>query len=332
MNALVQALRTGYPGLAISEHAPPQSLRGRVGKVAWEQGLWPWRARGSLGHVPYLAPPLSAPNTVVTVHDLIPLALRAYGAGRTQALYVWLVRAGLRRTRTVIADSEWTRRDLSRLASVSSDRVHVVPLGVDARFHPGDARTRAAARQRLDLPDRFGLFLSTRDLRKNLGVVLAAWPEVWRACRLPLVIAGRAPRRGSRVYVDWFEDIHPDAESWLHVFGPVDEDDKPDLYRAADVFVFPSRYEGFGLDPLEAMASGVPVLAANATSLPEVVGDAGRLLSPDDPAAWAEAITAIAVDAGVANDLRERGLTRAASFTWARTAELTHAIYRRLAA
>ena len=316
----------------IDGHAPPRSLSGRAGKVAWEQALWPWRARGDLGHVPYLAPPVLAPQAVVTVHDLIPLALPAYGAGRGQALYFWLVRVGLRRTRTLIADSEWTRKDLARLASVSSNRVRVVPLGVDERFHPDSATTRTTARQRLGLPERFGLFLSTRDLRKNLGVVLAAWPEVWHACRLPLVIAGRAPRQGSRVFVDWFHDLDPSSESWLHIIGPVDEGDKPDLYRAADVFVFPSRYEGFGLDPLEAMASGVPVVAANATSLPEVVGDAGRLLPPNDPAAWAEAVTDLAVNVGKANDLRERGLARAASFTWARTAEQTHAIYRKVAA
>ena len=332
MRSLVQALRAGYPDLVISEHAPPRSLSGRLGKVAWEQAVWPWLARGALGHVPYLAPPLISPRAVVTVHDLIPLALPAYGAGRGQALYFRLVRAGLRRALTLMADSEWTRDDLTRLTGVPAERVHVVPLGVDERFFPGDAAARNGARRRLGLPDRFALFLSTRDLRKNLGVVLAAWPEVWRTCGLPLVIAGRAPRRGSGVYVDWFADLEPSADDWLHVFGPVDERDKPDLYRAADVFVFPSRYEGFGLDPLEAMASGVPVVAANATSLPEVVGDAGRLLPPDDPAAWTEAVTDIAVNAGKANDMRERGLARAASFTWARTAEQTHAIYRQAAA
>ncbi len=325
-------MRTGFPGLALTESEPPRSLRGRAGKVAWEQALWPWRARRALGHVPYLAPPVMAPHAVVTVHDVIPLALPAYGAGHGQVLYLSLVQAGLRRARTLIADSEWTRADLGRLAGVSADRVHVVPLGVDKRFNPGDEAARAAARQRLGLPDRFGLFLGTRDLRKNLGVVLTAWPDVWRACGLPLVIAGRAPRKGSRVHVDWFADLDPSAGEWLRVFGSVDERDKPDLYRAADVFVFPSRYEGFGLDPLEAMASGVPVVAASATSLPEVVGDAGCLLPPDDPAAWTEAVLAIAGRPGLAADLRERGVARAAMFTWARTAERTHAIYRQVAA
>lgn len=325
-------MRAGYSALAIEEAAPPRSLRGRAGKVFWEQALWPWRARGAVGHVPYLAPPVLAPQAVVTVHDLIPLALPAYRAGHGQALYVWLVRAGLRRARRLIADSEWTRSDLGRLAGVPRERVQVAPLGVDRRFYPGGPAARAEARQRLGLPDRFGLFLSTRDLRKNLGVVLAAWPAVWRACGLPLVVAGRAPREGSRVYVDWFANLDSSAEAWLRVVGPVDERDKPDLYRAADVFVFPSRYEGFGLDPLEAMASGVPVAAADATSLPEVVGGAGRLLPPDDPAAWAEAITAIAGSPGLAADLRERGLERAASFTWARTAERTHAVYQQVAA
>lgn len=316
----------------IDEHTPPRSLSGHAGKVAWEQTLWPWRARGAVGHIPYLAPPLLAPRAVVTVHDLIPLAMPAYGTGGGQALYFRLVRAGLRGTRTVIADSEWTRNDLARLVGVPLNRVCVAPLGVDERFFPGDAAAREGARRRLGLPDKFGLFLSTRDLRKNLGVVLAAWPEIWRTCRLPLVVAGRSPREESRVYVDWFADLDPSADDWLHVYGPVDERDKPDLYRAADVFVFPSRYEGFGLDPLEAMASGVPVVAANTTSLPEVVGDAGRLLPPDDSAAWREAVSAIASDPGLAAELKERGLARAATFTWARTAERTHAVYRQVAA
>ena len=325
-------MRTGFPDLAVNEIEPPHALSGQLGKVAWEQAVWPTRIRGAVGHVPYLAPPLIAPHTVVTVHDLIPLALPAYASGRSQALYFWLVKAALQRARTLIADSEWTRHDLTRLAGVPSDRVRVIPLGVDERFRPGDAAVRAAAGQRLGLPDRFALFLSTRDVRKNLGVVLEAWPDVWRACRLPLVIAGRAPRSSSRVYVDWFRDLDPSSDSWLRIVGPVDERDKPDLYRAADVFVFPSRYEGFGLDPLEALASGVPVVAANATSLPEVVGDAGRLVSPVDSAAWTEAITAIATNPGLADDLRERGLARAASFPWSHTAELTHAVYRQVAA
>ncbi len=316
----------------IDERTPPRFPSGQSGKVAWEQAGWPWQARGAVGHVPYLAPPLLAPRAVVTVHDLIPLAIPAYGAGRGQALYFRLVRVGLRRTRALIADSEWTRNDLARLAGVSSERVHVVPLGVDERFRPGDAAARSHARQRLGLPERFGLFLSTRDLRKNLGVVLAAWPDVWRTCRLPLVVAGRSPREASRVYVDWFAHLDPGADDWLHVYGPVDERDKPDLYRAASVFVFPSRYEGFGLDPLEAMASGVPVIAARATSLPEVVGDAGRLLPPDDPAAWTDAVSAVAGDSAAATEMRERGLARAATFTWARTAERTFAVYRRAAA
>ncbi len=300
--------------------------------MCWEQALWPWRARGALGHAPYLAPPVAGGPWVVTVHDMIPFVLPAYGAGAGATLYRWLVRAGLRRAAALIADSEWTRRDLVRIGGVPPARVRVTPLGVEDRFSPGSTTERAAARQRLGLPERYGLYLGTRDLRKNLQVALAAWPAVWRASGLPLVIAGRAPRSGSRVFVDWFANLDPQAAAWLHVIGPVAERDKPDLYRAAEVFVFPSRYEGFGLDPLEAMASGAPVVAADATSLPEVVGDAGRLVEPNDPRAWSDAVLEIVQHPTVANDLRDRGLARAAAFTWARTAELTYAVYRAVGA
>ena len=112
------------------------------------------------------------------------------------------------------------------------------------------------------------------------------------------------------------------------MIGPIPEHDKPDLYRASKMFVFPSLYEGFGLDPLEAMASGVPVLVANCTSLPEVVGDAGLLLPPDVPVAWRDAVCRVAQDPYLASELHDKGLARASGFTWARTAELTYAVYQ----
>ncbi len=323
----MRALRAGYPDLVVDCHLPPRPMRRSLGKVLWEQLQWPWRARGALRHVPYLAPPVMFPGTVVTAHDVISFALTAYAAGATQTVYRELVRLGLRNARTVIVDSESTRRDLVGIVGVQQKRIRVIPLGVDARFRPASTVEREAMRQRLGLPGRFGLYLGSWDVRKNLGVVLDAWPAVWQACGLPLVIAGRAPRRGSRVYADWFSGLDATADSWLHVIGPVEERDKPDLYAAAEIFVFPSRYEGFGLDPLEAMASGVPVVVADTTSLPEVVGDAGCLVSPDKPQRWTEAVQRIVSDSGLASSMRERGLARASEFTWAKTAELTHAVY-----
>ncbi|HCU73337.1 MAG TPA: glycosyltransferase family 1 protein [Chloroflexi bacterium] len=318
----------GYPDIEIDHMEPPASLRGQVGKLIWEQVVWPTRSRGRLGHVPYLAPPVFGQRFVVTAHDVIPFVLPEYATGTRQAAYLAVTRAGLKNASKVIADSESTRRDLIRVGAVSDDKIVVIPLGVDDRFAPGTESQRECARQRLGLPGNFALFLGTRDLRKNLEVVLSAWPEIWKRSGLSLVIAGRAPKAGGSVYVDWFADLDQSATAWLRVIGPVSERDKPDLYRASNMFVFPSRYEGFGLDPLEAMASGVPVLVADCTSLPEVVGDAGLLLPPDKPAAWRDAVCRVAQDRHLASDLHGKGLARAAGFTWARTAELTYAVYQ----
>ena len=112
--------------------------------------------------------------------------------------------------------------------------------------------------------------------------------------------------------------------------GFVTDADLPTLYAAATLFAFPSRYEGFGLGPLEAMACGTPVLASDASSLPEVVGEAGLLLPPDDPAAWSEALRRLLDDPGLADRMRAAGLARAAEFTWVRTARRTRAVYASL--
>ena len=328
MGALRRSLTAGYPNIDIDYVRPPAAFRGPIGKVIWEQLVWPARAGGRLAHVPYLAPPVFGSGGVVTAHDVIPLVLPEYAVGGRQAAYLAVIRSGLQRAKKVIADSDWTRRDLVRVGGISNDRIEVIPLGVDDRFCPGSQAQCMRARQRLGLPEEFALFLGTRDLRKNLGVVLSAWPEIWKACGLSLVVAGRAPKVGSSVYVDWFTGLDESASSWLRVIGPIAESDKPDLYRASKMFVFPSRYEGFGLDPLEAMASGVPVLVADCTSLPEVVGDAGLLLPPGDPVAWREAVCRVVQEPLLSSELHGKGLARAAGFTWARTAELTYSVYQ----
>lgn len=331
---LTAALRRGFPDIQLVEREPPRWLRGRTSKVAWEQIGWPLAsARGgpAVPHVPYLAPPVLGPRCVVTAHDVIQHVLPAYGAALDQRLYGLLARLGIRRSSAVIAVSDWTRRDLIRVLGVPSDRIRVIPNGVDERFRPGDGGAGAAIRARYGLPEAFAFYLGWLDARKNLGVLLRAWPRVWSECRVALVIAGRAPRPQSRAFVDWFRGLDRVSAPWLRVLGPVPEQDKPDLYRAALVFVFPSRYEGFGLGPLEAMACGVPVVAADATSLPEVVGEAGVLVPPDDADAWSEAVTTVLQDPRRAERLKAAGVERAREFTWDRAARATYQVYREVA-
>ena len=328
---LVAALRAGYPHVEIVERVPGRRSRGRFGKVWWEQAAWPVAARrsGAVLHAPHLAPPVAVPRAIVTAHDAIAFVLPEYGASRLRRFHNRLTRAGLRRTRHVIAVSHWTQRDLTTVLGVPADRIHVVHNGIAASLTPTPDGRDAAIRERYGLPARFALYLGALDARKNLGVLLRAWPNIWAATGAALAVVGRAPRSASPVYVDWFRR-HRDAP-WLHVIGEAPEEDKAGLYRSAAIFVFPSRAEGFGLDPLEAMACGVPVVASDATSIPEVLGDAAVFAAPDDVEGWRTSVADVLSDPNRAASLRDAGIARARGFTWERAAEATMAVYAKAA-
>jgi glycosyltransferase involved in cell wall biosynthesis len=291
--------------------------------------------RQDLVHYLYLAAPIaSGCRIIVTIHDLVPLALPGYHRGQQSALYTRLMAVTARRADAIITVSEHSRRDIVRLLRIPEQRVHVTYEAVDGRFTPhwssGEAR---ALRRKYRLPDRFLLYLGGAERRKNLATLVRAWDEVagdMRGQDVKLVIVADFPPPDA---------LYPDIPGLaaqlglapdLHFIRRVDEDDKPALYRAALGFCFPSRYEGFGLPPLEAMACGVPVLAADATSVPEVIGDAGLLLPPDDVTAWADAMRQLVSSAADRHALRERGLRRAARFSWRQTADETIEIYRRV--
>lgn len=329
---LVAALRASAPAgerLDLVE-SPDRSTRA---KLAFEQWGFPRAARSAdLAHVPYWAPPLhpSVP-TIVTVHDLIPLVLPEYRARRAVRAYTALVARATRSAAAILADSEHTAADIRAWLEVEPGRVVVVALGVDGWAGPL-LPTPSRAGPSPNLPLRYGLYLGGFDLRKNLQVLLAAWRDVYRATGVPLVIAGRPPDAGDPLFphpAEIARRVALPAEA-LRLIGFVEEADKPALLAGAAVFAFPSRYEGFGLPPLEAMACGTPVVAAEATSLPEVVGDAGILVHPDDTAGWGDAIRAVLEDEALAARLRAAGPRRAAAFTWQATAEGTRAVYRQV--
>jgi len=315
---------------------PVSASRSNLGKVRFEQAAFPTacrRVEADVAHVPYWAPPAWSPVPVlVTIHDLIPLLLPAYRGGPLQRLYTALVTATARRATTVLTDSKASRRDILTELSLPRERVRAIPLAADHRYGPQPGPNDAEVRAAYGLPDRYVLYLGGFDRRKNLAAVFAAYRRVGDAVgeAHPLVIAGRLPAEDTEFAPDprrlMREEGVPD--SFVHFTGSPPESHKPALYRGAAVFLFPSRYEGFGLPPLEAMACGTPVVGSEAASLPEIVGDAGILLPPDDAEGMADALTQLLRDDSFRAEMGRRALERAAKFSWQRTAKMTLAAYR----
>jgi len=308
----------------------------RTDKLAWETISLPLASlmrHQSLIHSLYFAAPLlAAPPIVVTVHDLIPLVVAGYHRSRQSAYYSGLMAAAVKRAAAIITVSHCAKEDIVRVLHVPPCRVHVTYEAAGERFRPATDDLHAV-RQKYRLPERFLLYLGGAERRKNLETLLRAWSHVsdrMRALSSSLVVVANFPEPDAL-----YPDMRALAEA-LRVgdtvrFVPrVDEDDKPEVYRSALGFCFPSRYEGFGLPPLEAMACGVPVIASNATSLPEVLGNGARLLDPDDIGGWAGSMLHLVESENERQDLTERGLRRAAAFSWRHTAEETVKVYRQI--
>jgi glycosyltransferase involved in cell wall biosynthesis len=315
---------------------PVSCPRSNLGKVFLEQVAFP-RACRRLGvdvaHVPYWAPPLrpSVP-TVATIHDLIPLLLREYRGGPLVRLYTALVGKASRSAALVITDSEASRRDIVTHLKLPPERVRAIHLAAGESYTPTPGPSDADVRARYNLPERYVLYLGGFDVRKNVAAAIAAYRRaaatIGETC--PLVIAGQLPEEDTPFAPDprrlaW---EHALEERFVHFPGFVAEEDKPALYRGAVSFIFPSRYEGFGLPPLEALACGTPVVGSNVSSIPEVVGDSGLLLPPDAVEDMAEALIRLATDTDFRAELSRRALAQAARFSCERTAQEILAAYR----
>jgi glycosyltransferase involved in cell wall biosynthesis len=290
---------------------PRPRLRGRTAGQTWEQLALPALARradASLVFSPANLAPLAWPRNVLVMHDAAVLREpRAY----SRAYRAWHRSFGLaaaRRALAVITVSEFSRGELVSLAGLDPARVHVVPGGVSERFHPGVDHERVV--RKLDLRRPYVLTIATADRRKNLGALVPAAKRL-AAEGIDLVWAG-----DDRPYFSAAE-----ALPGVRALGYVDDTDLPGLYAGARAFVLPSRYEGFGLTCLEAMACGIPVVAADRAALPETCGEAALLVDPDDPGAVAHALQQAVNDPGLRSRLRAQGLRRSAHLSWAATAE-----------
>lgn len=334
------------PGQTGPEAVPPSvnikavPLRpGHLGKVLFEQRTFPQVCRevgATLAHVPYWGSPLQAPlPIVVTVHDLTTLLVREYRQGVATRFYTSLVQASARGAAHIITDSQASREEIIRHLGVVAEKVTAIYLAAGPEYTPdSNMLLDMAVAKKYNLPDFYILYLGGYMLHKNVTTLLLAYTYVIQALGedYPLVLGGRRPDKASARFPD-YEGYIEQLELTEHVrwIGFVDEADKPAVYRRASAFVFPSRYEGFGLPPLEAMACGVPVVASNSSSLPEVIGDAGFALDPDDARQIAGSIIATVIQDELAAELREKGLAQAARFSWEETATETLLVYDRVA-
>ncbi|HEX2912522.1 MAG TPA: glycosyltransferase family 1 protein [Chloroflexia bacterium] len=303
-------------------------------------------------HWPYFAAALKQPPapcaTIVTIHDLIPLVLPDYAPSLPLKVYFKLVSRAAQQATLVLADSEHSRQDILRLLKLPEDKVETVYLGTDPVYRPA----QLSAEQRQTLFQKYGLqghervifYIGGFDRRKNMPMLIEAFgralprlkeleqaegPEDARPWTL--AIAGKAHSTNSEMYPDLREParraLSPADSGRIHFLGRVDEEDKAPLYQSAEMFVFPSLYEGFGLDPLDALACGIPTICSNASSLPELMGDAAVLVSPGDTKAWTEALVELASNEAKRAALAEAGPVQAARFSWEKTAERTLQLY-----
>lgn len=312
-------------------------MGGNIGKVWFEQMTFPQAAaKCDIAHVPYWGSPLSSPVKLVTsVLDAIPAVIPEYAGGFLPRLYTSLVTASARGSSHVLTLSEASKNDIIKYLEIPAERITVTHLAPDEAYHPRlGAERDAEVRKKYNLPNDFVLCLSGFDKRKNIGQLLEAYTYVMKAedTNYPLVLAGREP--------EWAEPMFPNMRQRVeeldlaHVvewIGFVDEADKPSLYRMAKVVVFPSLYEGFGLPVIEAMASGTPVVALNASSIPEIAGDGAYLVEPGDARAMGGAIIALLGQEPLRDSLVNAGLAQATRFSWRKTAKETLAVYEQVA-
>ncbi len=286
--------------------------------------------RFSLYHEPnHIPAPWHGP-ILTTVHDLSVLRHPEWHPLDRVRWYERDFMASLPRSTHFITVSAFSRSEMVNLLGVGCGRISVIPLGVRAVFHPRPAADVRAWLTSEHLPPEYVLFAGTLEPRKNLPAVLDAYSRLPRGLRdrFPLLLAGMTGGRREEL-ADRLRDNA--LENNVRVLGYVDDEALARLYCGARLLVWPSFYEGFGLPPLECMASGTPVIASSVTSIPEVVGDAGLLVDPHDPGAIGDALHRVLEDDGLAEDLSARGLERAKRFSW-RTCAATHAdLYRRFA-
>lgn len=302
-------------------------------RLIWEQIAFPRLVRKmnlDLLHSPHYTMPLSHPvPTVVTFHDLTFFVYPEKHVRSKQVFFPWMMRRSSKKADMIITDSENTRLDAIQLLGIPLEKIITVHLGYRDIFQPmADQGFLDTIRKKYQLPLHYILYVGALEPRKNVPVLLDAFEQLAQQNpHLHLVLTAGTGWHNQTV-LDQIDMML--SRDRVHRLGHVFYADLPALFNLADVFVYPSLYEGFGLPPLEGMACGTPVITTNISSMPEVVGDAGILVPPNDEAALLQAIRQVLEDETLRQRLAMAGPRQAANFTWKHTAEKTIRIYEQV--
>ena len=298
----------------------------------WTLGAEAVRLRLDLLHSPDFIPPaFGYRRSVITVHDLNFVHYPQFLTVESRRYYNQQIEWAVRRADHILADSYATKSDLVSLLGVPPEKTTAIHLAADPSFRPLLKAEVAEVTAQYDLEPGYLLCVGTLEPRKNIPGLLRAYRSLLdsQVTDAPLVLVGGT----GWLYDEIFEQVErlhlTEQVRFLHA---VPDGDLVRLYNGAGVLAMPSFYEGFGLPPLEAMACGTPVVVADRASLPEVVGEAGLLVHPDDPDDIAQALARVLTEEPLRERMRELGLAQAARFSWEKTARETLGVYRRVLA
>ncbi len=305
----------------------------KYNSLFWNQSLrWHSRELSRFDIIHNLGQFLVAPHLgrhqLVTIHDITPIVTPCYHFPfRTWSNRIFLPSV-LHASEIIIADSRHTKQDICDVYGIEPEKIHVIPLAADPQFHPVEEEIILKWQIKKNLSFPYLLFVGTIEPRKNIETLIKAFEMIGdRFKDLHLVLSGCKGWNSEPIFEMLSTSPYNTRIHWLD-YVPYEE--LPMLYSGARAFVYPSWYEGFGLPPLEAMQCGTPVICSSSSSLPEVVGNAGILIPPDDVSGFSRQITRVLTDESFRDYLIQSGFHQANQFSWEETAKMTADVYERL--
>lgn len=305
-------------------------------RLYWEQVLLPYGLRQNGIHL-YHATwnygiPLSCPcPAVVTIHDVIPLAMPDYSTPlKAKLIYQFSLRVSVWKAKAIIADSQASKNDVIELLKITPDKIGVIHNGISQVYRPVNSQNKIkSARSRYGITFDYIIYIGGLDPRKNIDGLMKAF-KLFRDKvndKIQLVVIGRKNYFYSTL-LGLAEDLG--LSEYVIFTGYIPDGDMPVLLSGSKMLVYPSFYEGFGFPPLEAMACGTPVITSNRSSMPEVVGSAAILINPDSTEEIADTMYKVYADETLVADLEKKGLTRARQFSWEKMASETLSVYKKV--